>query len=350
MKIGILTFHWGTNYGGVLQAYALQSYLKEKEYDVEIINYAPITYRDGIKYCLKTKSMKYAINNLSEYLKELKFKQFRNKYLNLSRRYYHLNDMEEIYSQYDAIVVGSDQVWNPYIALTYGKPYFLPQKGFIKKIGYAISLGCIKYPEDILEKLSKYINDFTAISFREKTAVNIMTNTFPNKQIQCTIDPTLLAGNKIYRNLITSVPGCFYYFYTLQNDQKLINMVESYLSSVGTVKKTKQGYFSNDSIENWLSNINNCKCLITNSFHGVAFAILLHKNFIVLPIEGKMEGMNDRIYTLLDSLKMRYRILFDFDKIRINNLISEHIDWTTVDMTIDKLKQSSKEYLLNNLL
>ena len=41
MKIGIITFHWATNYGAILQAYALQNYLIEFGHDVEIINYRP---------------------------------------------------------------------------------------------------------------------------------------------------------------------------------------------------------------------------------------------------------------------------------------------------------------------
>ena len=51
MKIGIVTFHWATNYGAILQAYALQNYLKKNGHEVFIINYRPKQYRKSIYKC-----------------------------------------------------------------------------------------------------------------------------------------------------------------------------------------------------------------------------------------------------------------------------------------------------------
>lgn len=96
MRIGILTFHFGgTNCGGVLQSYALQTYLKGLNYDVEIINYALKTFRNNFLLCFKSKSVCTIKKNIIEYLKDQKFKRFRTEYLNLSvSRYYDTTDCE----------------------------------------------------------------------------------------------------------------------------------------------------------------------------------------------------------------------------------------------------------------
>lgn len=47
MKIGIITFHWATNYGAVIQAYALQEAVASLGHDVKIINYKPSQYDDS---------------------------------------------------------------------------------------------------------------------------------------------------------------------------------------------------------------------------------------------------------------------------------------------------------------
>ena len=181
MKIGILTFHWGTNYGGVLQSYALQCYLKSIGCDVEIINYAPLTYRNSFFLCFKGKSIGTIKKNILNYFKERKFRKFRKSNLILSKkRYFTKTSSEAFNNDYDVIVVGSDQVWNPYIALNYGLPYWLPYKGKARKIAYAVSLGCDVYPQEILEKQTACINDFYAISVREKSAVNIIQSVYNN--------------------------------------------------------------------------------------------------------------------------------------------------------------------------
>ena len=84
MKIAILTFHWATNYGAVLQAYALQQYLIMQGNDVEIINYFPSKYKKNYINALKTKHIKVIPKRLLDVRKEQLLDIFRKKHLNVT--------------------------------------------------------------------------------------------------------------------------------------------------------------------------------------------------------------------------------------------------------------------------
>jgi len=105
--IGTITFHWATNYGAVLQAYALQKYLQSLDVDTEIIDYVP-------KRIAIIERMSWMKNfRFREFRKEQLIKDFRKNELRLSKKHYYNNRMLfELENQYDCIVVGSDQVWN----------------------------------------------------------------------------------------------------------------------------------------------------------------------------------------------------------------------------------------------
>lgn len=347
MKIGILTFHWGTNYGGVLQAYALQCFLVSLGYNVEIINYAPKTFRDSFLLCFKNKSLKTIKENIFNYFKEKKFKRFRNANLILSdERYYNKSSYKDFENKYDFIIVGSDQVWNPYIALGYGAPYWLPMKSSTYKIAYAVSLGCDDYPKEILKKLIGFINDFNAISVREKSAVDIIQSVYKKGMVELMPDPTLIVDSGIFKKFIHVNPcdhSCF--FYVLQQKQKLITDLERKLQNSFIINKPsdkKYGY----SIEEWISAIYNNKYIVTNSFHGVMFSLIFHKDFFVIPVEGKLAGMNDRIYTILGYLNLEDRIIKDVPSFYDKN---KEIDWLDVDNKINKLKEAGKTFLLKSI-
>lgn len=107
MRIGTITFHWAKNYGAILQAYALQQYLKVKGYDNEIINYLPI----NVIIRLTLSDIKNF--NMSNFIKEIKLKFFRTKYLTFSQdTFNNSHDLKKACNNYDINICGSDQVWN----------------------------------------------------------------------------------------------------------------------------------------------------------------------------------------------------------------------------------------------
>ena len=102
MKIGILTYHYSDNYGAVLQAYALSNILIANGHDVEIINLIP-------KKSLKIRLGKFFKQKLLTY----NFIAFRKNHLKINpNKSLFFDDLKSYdFTIYEAIIVGSDQVW-----------------------------------------------------------------------------------------------------------------------------------------------------------------------------------------------------------------------------------------------
>ncbi|MCK9217607.1 MAG: polysaccharide pyruvyl transferase family protein [Firmicutes bacterium] len=352
MKIGILTFHWGTNYGGVLQAYALQTYLELLGYEVRIINYAPRSFRDNFWRCFITKNPIVAYNNFMDFFKERAIAKFRKQHLKITERYFTPEDLMANTPNCDVYIVGSDQVWNPYGLASNQKIYFLPflaQK--TKKISYAASFGVSSYPNHLLIEIAPSLKQFHRISVRENSGLSILS-TIGIEDALLMPDPTLLLNVDSYLKLIKKQSygtQSKYFFYILQDNQITINKTYKYCKRKYTVSSNLSLKNRTNGIEKWLSYFKYSDFIVTNSFHGVVFSIIFKKNFIAIPISGKHEGMNDRIYTLLDTFKLRGRIIDEFDAEKFEELINKQIDWTSCLEKQKHLQDNAYNFLVESI-
>ena len=369
MKIGIITFHWGTNYGGILQAYALQTFLSKKGYDVFIIDYKPNRYNKSfigyfnpmraiwfaalLKNVFKGKgtiasSFKHVfVDYLNDLIKENKLQLFREKNLNTTVHYESLNELKKNPPEFDFYVTGSDQVWNTFFTTQgEGQPtstYFLDfGKARVKRIAYAVSFGCEEYPDEAKNIANVYMKNFSAISVRENSGASIVKDMgFENPIILP--DPTLLLSASDYSNLIEGVSirkenEAFSYF--LRDNNKDIISLENYLKTKYNILNPANN-LKPYSMEEWISGIKNASLVLTNSFHGVVFSIIFHRPFIVVLSNEDSSNMNDRFYTLLTNLKLKDRIINSFNQKSIDNLLEETIDWSFVDIEIKKMREQS---------
>ena len=113
MKIGVTTFQWSDNYGAVLQAYALQSFLQQRGHEVEIVDYRKDRKRT-IFHTFLAKTPSACLRKWHAAYKTYLFDQFRRKHLNLTQTpFYSSQDLGAIRDRYDMLITGSDQVWNP---------------------------------------------------------------------------------------------------------------------------------------------------------------------------------------------------------------------------------------------
>ena len=183
-KIGILTFHYSNNYGGVLQTLALHNTVKSLGYDVEVINFIPSNYKPynvmsnlGLrKNIFKNKIKDLNIVKLSKKINIMykysgsitnKFNMYRQKNMNLSEQVDE-NSIINILNNYSDIIVGSDQVWNPsqrnspIYFLDFGNNY----KG--KKISYAPDSTIKDINDDEVNILKMALNEFNHISVRNE--------------------------------------------------------------------------------------------------------------------------------------------------------------------------------------
>lgn len=343
MKIGTITFHWATNYGAVLQAFALQKYLIISGYDTEIINYIP--------FKVKVREILNNIKNVNiEYFKkEYKISNFRKRYLIVSNKKYYTNKkLLNKCHDYDIYICGSDQVWNEWFIMNsenkYNLSYYLNfVKNGKKRVSYATSFGTDKLLNNVKELIKNELDKFLYISVREKSGQNIMKNM--NIDSTLVVDPTLLLKKEDYEVIIKDVKRNNInemFSYILHDNQVLANQINNYIRKKH-FSSLPNKYNEIMGIQEWLYNIKYSKFIVTNSFHGVVFSVIFNKPFIVIPVEGSK--MNDRIKTLLNLLDLENRIIDNFDKVNIDYLVTDNIEWNTVNNLVCKLRKNSIKFI-----
>ncbi len=369
-RIGIITFWWTQhNYGQMLQVYALQKYLETKGYDPFIIRYiGPVISAD------KKASLfdKLNISNISNFLtrkfnreKLIKnenrdFDTFRNKYLQLSDTIYLTED--EINRNppiADVYICGSDQIWNdsfgrslaPYL-LSFGDPS-------TTRIAYAASFGKNIFSEEILELFKKHFLKFDAISVREEDGTIICKQAEYNDALWVP-DPTLLLNRTEWLNLASKADTEKYkldkrlytFIYTLGNSnitdrKKFLSHFKP--SSVHISSNTDLSGNIYPTVEEWVSLMEGSNFVLTNSFHGMVFSIILQKNFIILPNTGKQVGMNSRITSFLKKCGLEDHLMESYDITKVKSLQNKNINWTQVHSMLDIWIKDGEYFLLSNI-
>ena len=342
MKIGILTFHWATNYGAVLQAFCLQEYLSRKGHNVWIINYRPDQYVFSWLRIAKNPGMLKKFSNiLANWNKEKRLATFRDSFLNLTSRYSSVNELKEYIKDFDVLISGSDQVLNPSFTLTgdNGNPSSVYWLGIgeinTRKIGYSVSFGCEHYPQVAADIAKQWVNGLDAIGVREDTGLQILNQLGYNGMKKLLPDPTLLLGKDLFEKLGISIPskkGDYTCVYMLRHDVKIPGKV----------------YYIDEkrhplSMEQWLRMIVNAKYLVTNSYHGMIMALMAHVPFAVLLETGRGSGMNDRFHTLLGRLNLDDRAVMSIEEAL--NVLYKSISFDEIEIDIEKYRVEGEEFL-----
>lgn len=347
-KAYILTFHWATNYGAVMQCYALQEFLKNKGLYTNIINYVPRGYKKNIFSLVKSKSYLSLKSNLNELKKEKKIEKFRKQNLQRTKKFKSFNELKSHSWENCFYFVGSDQIWNSYFTMNGEKKttasYYL---GFVLKpaikIAYAASFGTTSISNNMSEFIKPYLDEFDLITVRERSGKNIINSLGLNSQLVC--DPVFLHNKDFYLNLIQheyEINKKNYIFsYILHGDIETSNQIIEYLKN----KKNYKIYENKlvNTVEEWLSSINNASIVVTNSFHAIAFSIIFNIPFIAVLIKGS--GMNDRLLSLLTILGLENRIVTTFSKHEIIKIESSNIDWKNVNIRLNNFVEQSKNMI-----
>ena len=156
MKIGIVTFHWAVNYGAVLQAYALQDYLRGLGHDACLIDYKPYNRDHNLKNFVLNRKLPHPFQYVREALKDRLFEDFRRDYLVRTKRYGSLEELRQDPPLCDIYISGSDQVLHPRTLMRGERrpaPVYMLDFGpeNILRAGYAVSFGCTAYPPEAAE-------------------------------------------------------------------------------------------------------------------------------------------------------------------------------------------------------
>lgn len=362
MKIGILTFHNAENFGAVLQCYSLQTILQNMGYDVEIIDYrcpkiemSYDIFNPRILFSMKNifRSLRIYLNRFSNIsdrkTKKQKYVDFRNKYLILSDR---VKSCPK--DDYDAVIVGSDQVWN--FGLTNGINNFytlnFSLKPNAKRISYAASSE-IKICNDIKNgkyNISEPLKKFDAISVRENELKEALDSVLKGCKIEVHLDPVFLLGsNDFERIAIAPQEKKYILIYHLYESPEAAALADDLseknnkqvieIHAAIQKRKTERHKYGLGPLE-ILGYIQYADIVFTTSFHGLALSIILEKD-----VWAFNSGLNTRQQNILSKFGMSKRLIntkADYDS---NNVI----DYQLVKQIITDEENRSCDYLDKNL-
>lgn len=376
MRIGILTLPLHTNYGGILQAYALQTVLERMGHEVVVFDtpnksFLPpfwklplcLTKRTILKFLGRTSRIFMEhYNNKTRSIIAQKILPFVDSHVHRKeiRSFKELNQED-----YDALVVGSDQVWR----IIYFPGLWLGQqienayldfakKWNIKRIAYAASFGTDnwEYNEEQTVKCGKLLKIFDAVSSRETNGVKLCKSKF-GVDAQHVLDPTMLLNMEDYTSLFikdnTPKSNGTLLNYVLDESEEINSLINKVATEKHLVSFAVNNPFENDesktlqqrikpSVETWLRGFYDAEFVITDSFHACVFSILFKKQFVV--VGNKERGMA-RFESLLNMFGLENRLVDE--KVDVNSLQS--IDYDKVYDLYRKLKEKSLMFLLDSL-
>lgn len=362
MKVGIVTFFCVPNYGAMLQAYSLWKYLEERGHEVEFIDYAfGNARRIPLWKCFVSRQIHGCFDAIRKKLKayvRFNIVHFSDAFPR-TRPVATFMELNDIGSSYDALIVGSDQMWNPLWCSGETLPVVMldfAAKGK-KRIAYAASFGTKEWKkEQNADEAGCLLREFDAISVREESGIKLVQELSGRDDAKWMIDPTLLHSASFYEPLLNV--KCrkrhrYVFSYMLEewmNDENVESVMRAVMAAKGiddihTDKVSASGLLapicklldvqSKMSVGTWLTEIANSDFVVTNSFHGTVFSILFHKPFLTMPVSGKMSGMNERIVSLLSMVGLSTRIINTKDLDECRKVLDSVIDWDEVDRRID---------------
>ena len=364
-KIGILTYHSYDNYGAVLQAYALQTYiLKHLKKDVEIINFCTDKQvQDNDVLQLKgKKTIRSIISILYHKLpiycqlrkRRHRFNQFRKEYLVLTKRYKDAKSLTDDIPFEDIYITGSDQVFNPYAEYT--EVYYLGfKKDGARKVAYAPSFGVADLEESVNKRLQCLIRDFDYISCREQVGADYLSKLL-GKNVPCVVDPVFLLTNEEWNivmkktKLNNSYSEGYIFVYRLngglqlmQLAQKVSETVNLPIICVATDNLYKTGCVVNHSAGplELFGLIKGASYVVTDSFHGTALSLVFGVK--VIPYIAFRQA-SSRITTIMENIGLSRNIIYNVDDFDFNSLF-----FTDYEIQLRRYKDFSEKFLSDAL-
>ncbi len=373
-KVGIITYHHYYNYGTVLQAYALQKAIESLgDYDAEIIDYRA----HNEKKLSRMQLVLLRLRRLGVYVRErervfrlkrygttfqekkVSFDEFFHNYLKVSARTF--NNYLELKSaklDYDIYVTGSDQTWSPKIGLL--PAMFLRfASAAARKIAYAPSIGVTSLKKTESDQINYYLQSYDAISCRESIGQQVLSDCVKGKEIVNVLDPTFLLTGDDWNKLATDpeikIPYILCYFigdrpYYREIARQLSESLGLPLYFVPVSWRDvgeSNNLLSQTGPREFLGLIRDARLVLTDSFHGTAFAINYRKSFYSFTkIEGgKSASDNSRLYDILSKIGLEDRLYDSPGTIDFSD-----VDYSSASIKLGELRNKSIEFLQQALV
>ena len=367
-KIGIITLQ-GDNYGATLQAVALNKKLNDLGYDAENLDYndkkrvlSGLSLKGRVKFFLRQKVI---IPILIGNKRKKNFNAFRKNYLKLSSdRWDSKEKLAQNPPQYDVYISGSDQIWNPDV-INNDYNYllaFAPDES--KKIAYASSFGKAEISEDKYDIYKHYLSRYNHLAVRENSGQKLVEK-LTGRSCYTVVDPTLLLTEQEWSEMASAQKDTEPYIlcYYMPGDKLVCDAICKIATALSkkTGKKVinlglKEHYVLKPGLDfratagpaEFISLFLNADCIVTNSFHGTAFATNFNKQLYV-PINSKILGKGARHTRMIDYLNL-IELSDAIVLVDENFTFSEHsLDYTKPRENIIKNREASINYLLNSI-
>lgn len=364
MKIGILTLPLNINYGGILQAYALQTVLERMGHQVSVFNKRkeyPLPKKRFLVY-LKRFVWHYILRkkNIHVFEEQYQAKVYpvtAQNTLAFVETYIHTDYTELSHlnaTDFDALIVGSDQIWRPQYYKPIENAYLDFAVGWsVKRIAYAASFGTDhwEYSPRQEAQCKDLARNFEAVSVRESGAVEMVKKHFGIKA-EHVVDPTLLLEKEDYIQLIergnTNKSMGDLLVYVLDETTEKQAFINKIAQDYGLVPFRVNSRAENwqaplqeriqPPVEQWLRGFYDAKVIITDSFHACVFSIIFQKPFMVF---GNPARGLSRLKSLLEPLGLMNNIISSDSK----DNASCNVNYQHVEQEIKKYKEKSLDFL-----
>lgn len=366
-KVGIITIHKINNFGAVLQAYALNKYLRDNGYDVKTIDFCTYRVAESRRIYEKSLNIKAILRNAVAFIYSRKlnsrvsnFDNFIDKNIPLTDNTYYSNtELKAESDTFDYYICGSDQIWNTH-CLNYS-PAFVFDFVFDKSkcISYAASMGSETIAEKVKVDFDRNLPKYKSISVRESSIVDLISN-ISGKFVTHVCDPVFLLDSNEWLDIAADkfVSEPYIFFYAVRNGKtegmrdyvKMISKKHN-MPVVVVNRDIRELTYKNIKAYNagpseFLSYIKNADLIISNSFHAFSFSIILKKKFLIFGDTGE-DSTVSRIYSQAKKLGLENRVVDEKSSQFAKPF--DDIDFSYCDRVISDFIQSSKEFLLDSL-
>lgn len=366
----ILTLPLYSNYGGILQAYALSTYLKQQGASPVLLNrrIQPDSKLKRLARFLLMRIPGQNIRNIRQQArKAVQLEPFVQRYIPLTPPLHSSASLAH-YCQQNRIatlITGSDQVWRYQYTGRHWQDYFLgfirtagskPKSLSLKKVAYGASFGTSEWQGGELDQVSALLQEFTAISVREVSGIQECQEKFAESRVQAVLDPTLLLTADHYRALSQRMPGraesedgtilATYLLDLKREGNELAAACSAYRhcsEQVALAEPVSSG--QHYTIENWLYYIDQADFIVTDSFHGMVFAVIFQRPFVVL---SNSERGKARFTSFLQCIGLEDRLIESPEQ--ISPRIFSDIDYNAVLPRIKAAIDDSRQFLAHSVI
>lgn len=291
-KVGILTFHYTTNYGGVLQAYALSKLIQGMGLSCDVIDYRqPLALKVYIRHLFLRRDF------IASAVKVFRFSFFIRKKMSLSGKIiFRAKKLSRVCEKYDAVVVGSDEVWKTSSFRGYDSAFFLDFLGREKaRVSFSASLGSTPSFSDRRADICAALGKFASISVRDTRSKNIL-NSECGIEAEQLLDPTLLVDcwDELRSAFKVGTHGGPYVLIYGKLNADELGVVKAFAKHYGyrviSVGERNVGVDPNCITAGpgeWLNYVSSAKFVFTTFFHGVIFSLNFHEEVFVFRREDK---------------------------------------------------------------